>query len=167
MTQRRVLIIDDSPDTQKMLAEQVIEPLGYQPIVAWDGEEGLELSLEQRPHLIILDMRLPKMDGLDVLKKLQEQQPDVPVVFTTAFEATELVVEAFRLGARDYVIKPIDPQKMQETVQHVLSANRLREERDQLTQQLLDANDQLERQLQELNTIYTIGRAVTSLLDLD
>ncbi|MBN1976286.1 MAG: response regulator [Anaerolineae bacterium] len=167
MAQRRVLIIDDSPDTQKMLTEQVIEPLGYQPVVAWDGEEGLKLSLERKPHLIILDMRLPKMDGLDVLKKLQEQQPDVPVIFTTAFEATEMVVEAFRLGARDYVIKPIDPQKMQEAVQHVLSANRLREERDHLTRQLLSANEQLERQLQELNTIYTIGRAVTSLLDLD
>ncbi len=167
MTQKRVLVIEDSPDTQKMLVEQVIEPLGYQPIVAWDGEEGLELSLEKRPHLILLDMRLPKMDGLDVLKELQERQSDIPVIFITAFEATEIVIEAFRLGARDYVVKPIDPKKMQETLQHVLSANRLREERDHLTQQLLDANEQLERQLQELNTIYTIGRAVTSLLDLD
>jgi PAS domain S-box-containing protein len=167
VTQKRVLVIEDSPDTQKMLVEQVIEPLGYQPIVAWDGEEGLELSLEKRPHLILLDMRLPKMDGLDVLKELQERQSDIPVIFITAFEATEIVIEAFRLGARDYVVKPIDPKKMQETLQHVLSANRLREERDHLTQQLLDANEQLERQLQELNTIYTIGRAVTSLLDLD
>jgi len=167
VTQKRVLVIEDSPDTQKMLVEQVIKPLGYQPIVAWDGEEGLELSLEKRPHLILLDMRLPKMDGLDVLKELQERQSDIPVVFITAFEATEIVIEAFRLGARDYVVKPIDPKKMQETLQHVLSANRLREERDHLTQQLLDANEQLERQLQELNTIYTIGRAVTSLLDLD
>jgi two-component system NtrC family sensor kinase len=112
-------------------------------------------------------MRLPKMDGIDVLKALQEQQPGLPVIFITAFEATEMVVDAFRLGARDYVVKPINPQEMRETIKRVLAANRLREERDQLTQQLLDANEQLQRQLQELNTIYTIGRAVTSLLDLD
>jgi signal transduction histidine kinase/DNA-binding response OmpR family regulator len=167
VSQKRVLIIDDSPDTQKMLIEQVLQPLDCQPIVAWDGEDGLQLSLEEKPHLVILDMRLPKMDGLDVLKALQEQQPGVPVIFTTAFEATEMVVDAFRLGARDYVVKPINPQEMRETIKRVLDANELREERDQLTQQLLDANEKLQRQLQELNTIYTIGRAVTSLLDLD
>jgi two-component system NtrC family sensor kinase len=150
-----------------MLIEQVLQPLDCQPIVAWDGEDGLQLSLDEQPHLVILDMRLPKMDGLDVLKALQEQQPGLPVVFITAFEATEMVVDAFRLGARDYVVKPINPQEMQETIKRVFAANRLREERDLLTQQLLDANEQLQRQLQELNTIYTIGRAVTSLLDLD
>jgi PAS domain S-box-containing protein len=165
--QKRVLIIDDSPDTQKMLIEQVLQPLDCQPIVAWDGEDGLQLSLDEQPHLVILDMRLPKMDGLDVLQALQEQQPDLPVIFLTAFEATQMVVDAFRLGARDYVVKPINPQEMQETIQRVLAAGRMREERDQLTQELLRANEQLQRQLQELNTIYTIGRAVTSLLDLD
>lgn len=167
MSQKRVLIIDDSPDTHKMLIEQVLQPLDCQPIVAWDGEDGLQLSLDEQPHLVILDMRLPKMDGLDVLQALQKQQPDLPVIFITAFEATELVVDAFRLGARDYVVKPINPQEMQETIKRVFAANQLREERDRLTQQLLDANEQLQRQLQELNTIYTIGRAVTSLLDLD
>jgi signal transduction histidine kinase/CheY-like chemotaxis protein len=167
VSQKRVLIIDDSPDTHKMLIEQVLQPLDCQPIVAWDGEDGLQLSLDEQPHLVILDMRLPKMDGLDVLEALQKQQPDLPVIFITAFEATEMVVDAFRLGARDYVVKPINPQEMQETIKRIFAASRLREERDQLTQQLLDANEQLQRQLQELNTIYTIGRAVTSLLDLD
>jgi PAS domain S-box-containing protein len=167
VSQKRVLIIDDSPDTQQMLIEQVLQPLDCQPIVAWDGEDGLQLSLDEQPHMVILDMRLPKMDGLDVLKALQEQQPGLPVIFTTAFEATEMVVDAFRLGARDYVVKPINPQEMQEIIKRVLAADRLREERDQLTQQLLNANEQLQRQLQELNTIYTIGQAVTSLLDLD
>jgi two-component system NtrC family sensor kinase len=150
-----------------MLIEQVLTPLDCQPFVAWDGEDGLRLALDEHPHLVILDMRLPKMDGLDVLKALQEQQPGIPVIFITAFEATELVVDAFRLGARDYVVKPLNPQEMQETIKRILAADKLREERDQLTQQLLEANEKLQRQLQELNTIYTIGRAVTSLLDLD
>jgi signal transduction histidine kinase/CheY-like chemotaxis protein len=167
LSQKRVLIIDDSPDTQKMLIEQVLQPLDCQPIVAWDGEDGLQLCLDEQPHLVILDMRLPKMDGLDVLKALLEQQPGLPIIFITAFEATEMVVDAFRLGARDYVVKPINPQEMRETIKRVLAADKLREERDQLTQQVLDANEQLQRQLQELNTIYTIGRAVTSLLDVD
>jgi two-component system NtrC family sensor kinase len=167
VTSKRILIIDDSPDTQKMLTEQVIEPLGYQAIAAWDGEEGLKLFSEEHPNLVILDMRLPEMDGIDVLKALQEKQENTPVIFITAFEATEMVVEAFRMGARDYIVKPFSPQDMQETVQRVLAADDLREERDQLTTKLMEANEQLQRQLQELNTIYTIGQAVSSLLDLD
>ncbi|HET89549.1 MAG TPA: response regulator [Chloroflexi bacterium] len=165
MPQERVLVIEDSFETQQLLAELVLEPNGYRHIQALDGEEGLRLALEEEPDIIVLDMQLPKMNGLEVLEALQEHQLDTPVIFTTVRESVELVVQAFRLGARDYVIKPFGPLEMQDAIQRVLSATTLREERDQLTQQLVDANQQLQRQLQELNVIYTVGRSVTSLLD--
>jgi two-component system NtrC family sensor kinase len=121
--------------------------------------------LEEKPDLIVLDMQLPKMNGIEVMKALQEQDVDIPIIFTTIRESVELVVQAFRLGARDYVIKPFGPMEMQEAIRRVLSSTTLRDERDQLTQELVEVNRQLERQLQELNIIYTIGRSVTSLLD--
>jgi len=167
MAQRRVLVIDDSTETQRLLAELVLEPSGYRPIAALDGEEGLRLALQEQPDLIILDMQLPKMDGLEVLRALRQRNVDIPVIFLTIQDSAELVVEAFRLGVRDYVIKPFSLQEMQEAIQRALAAARLREERDQLMQQLLEANQQLQRQLQELNAIYAIGRSVTSLLDLN
>ena len=167
MAQKRILVIDDSSETQQLLAELVLEPSGYRPIVALDGEEGLRLALEEHPDLIVLDMQLPKMNGLEVLQALQQQNVDTPIIFTTVRESAELVVQVFRLGARDYVIKPFDPYEMQEAIQRVIASTALRDERDQLTQQLVEVKQRFQRQLQELNAIYAIGRSVTSLLDLN
>ncbi|MBU0702239.1 MAG: response regulator [Chloroflexi bacterium] len=167
MAHERVLVIEDSTETQQLLAELVLEPNGYRAIAALDGADGVRLALEEHPDLIILDMKLPKMDGLEVLQALRQRDVIIPIIFTTVHDSPELVVQAFRLGARDYVMKPFGPAEMLEAIQRVFSATRLIEERDQLTQQLLEANQQLERQLQELNAIYTIGRSVTSVLDLN
>ncbi len=167
MEQERILIIDNSAGTRQLLVELVLEPHGYRFITAMDGEEGLRLALHEHPDLIILDMQLPKMNGLEVLEALRQRNADIPVIFTTIRESAELVVQAFRLGARDCVMKPLGPANMQEAIQRVLAVVRLREERDQLTEQWLEANQQLQRQLQALNAIYAIGRSVTSLLDLD
>jgi len=165
VAQKRVLIIEDSTETQQLLARLVLEPNDYQPIEALNGEDGIRLALEEKPELIILDMKLPEMNGLEVLQALQQQNCDIPVIFTTIAESPELIVQAFRLGARDYVMKPFGPDEMLEAIQRAFYATKLREERDQLTQQLVKTNQQLERQLQELNAIYTIGRSVTSVLE--
>jgi PAS domain S-box-containing protein len=165
LAQERILVIEDSFDTQQLLAELVLEPNGYRPLAAMDGAEGLRLALEEKPDLIVLDMQLPKMNGIEVMTALKEREVDIPIIFTTIRESVELVVQAFRLGARDYVIKPFGPFEMQEAIRRVLSSSTLREERDQLTQKLIEVNHQLQRQLQELNIIYTVGRSVTSLLD--
>jgi two-component system NtrC family sensor kinase len=165
LAQERILVIEDSFDTQQLLAELVLEPNGYRPLAAMDGAEGLRLALEEKPDLIVLDMQLPKMNGIEVMTALKERDVDIPIIFTTIRESVELVVQAFRLGARDYVIKPFGPFEMQEAIRRVLSSSTLREERDQLTQKLIEVNHQLQRQLQELNIIYTVGRSVTSLLD--
>lgn len=167
MARERVLVIEDSVETQQLLAELVLEPNGYRHLVAMDGEEGLRMALEENPDLIVLDMQLPKMSGLEVMMALREHNVDIPIIFTTIRESVDLVVQAFRLGARDYVIKPFGPLEMQEAIRRALASTALREEREQLTQKLLEVNRQLQKQLQELNVIYTIGRSVTSLLDLN
>jgi len=167
VAQERVLVIDDSPEIQQLLTELVLEPNGYRPIEALDGEEGLRLAQQELPELIVLDMQLPKMNGLEVLEAMQQKYIDIPVIFTTVRESAELVVRAFRLGARDYVIKPFGPEEMLDAIQRILSSTSLLEERDRLTDKLTEANQRFQRQLQELNAIYAIGRSVTSLLDLN
>lgn len=163
----RVLVIDDSLQIHEVLRDLVLEPQGYQVLSAYDGREGLRLVLEQRPDLIILDERMPHMTGVEVLEALREQGIQIPVIFTTIHGSEDLVVRVFRLGVRDYVIKPFDTQEMQQAVERVLTESRLRAERDRLLKELREANMRLERQVQEMHTLYSIGRSVTSLLDLD
>ncbi len=167
MAQERILVIEDSSETQQLLAELVLEPNGYRSLVAMDGEEGLRLALQEHPILIILDLQLPGINGFEVLEELQKLSANIPVVFTSAHQSPELIVRAFRLGARDFVLKPFDPREMLEAIQRTLTAARSRKKQQQFTQQLQEDNQQFERQLQELKALYAIGRSVTSLLDLN
>ncbi len=167
VAEERVLVIEDSVEIRQLLIDLVLQPGGYRTIVAADGEEGLRLALQESPDLIILDMQLPRMDGLQLLRALREQQADAPVIVVSIHESAETVAQVFRLGASDYIVKPFAPQEMQEAIRRALTFARSHAERDQLTRQLMEANQQLQRQLQELNAVYTIGRAVTSVLDLD
>ncbi|RME32301.1 MAG: GAF domain-containing protein, partial [Thermoflexia bacterium] len=104
---------------------------------------------------------------LEVIRALQEQNIQVPTILMTAFGSEELVVRAFRMGVRDYVIKPFEPGEMAQAVERALAEVRLRAERDRLVAQLEEANRRLQQQVQELNVLYSIGRSVTSRLDLE
>lgn len=167
MERERVLIVDDSREIRQALVDLVLAPKGYRILSAVDGLEGLRMIVEEKPDLVILDERLPGMTGLEILKALKEQDVRVPVIFITSHGSEDLVVQVFRLGVRDYVIKPFDPREMRRVVERVLGETRLRAERDALTQQLHRLNERLERQVQELRTLYSIGRSVTSLLDVN
>lgn len=144
MARELVLIIDDSHETQHLMAELVLKPGGYRSLAALDGEEGIRLALKEHPDLIVLGIELPKANGLEVLQALQQRNVDVPVICTTTGESAELVVQVFRLGARDCVIKPFGRQEMQEAIRRVLTAATFRRERDQLTHQLAEAEQRLQ-----------------------
>lgn len=167
MTRERVLIIDDSIEIQDILRNLVLEPAGYRTLTANQGAEGLRLALEETPDLIILDEQLPEMTGLQVMRTLYQRGVNIPVIFSSAHGSENVAVQAFRLGARDYFIKPFDPAEMLAAVERLLQESRLRSERDQLIEQLEKANKRLQQQLQELNTLYSIAQSMTSQLDLD
>jgi two-component system phosphate regulon sensor histidine kinase PhoR len=166
VTVDRILVIDDSKETRDFL-EDFLGSHGYAVLGAGDGEEGLLRALNECPDVVLVDMQMPGMTGLDLIKALGREGRDIPVIFVTAYGSEELAVKAFRAGARDYVPKPYEPQAILASVERALREVHLRRERDELTAQLSQANQTLERQLQELNALYTIGRAVTSLLDTE
>jgi GAF domain-containing protein/CheY-like chemotaxis protein len=140
---------------------------GYQTIAARDGIEGLELATRERPDLILLDLRLPKMGGMRVLRNLNARQVNVPVVVVTAWQSEELVVEALRLGVKDYVKKPFSANDLLGAVKRALTEARLRRERDTLTEQLLTSNQELEQRVRQLTALYEVGKGLASILDLD
>ncbi len=162
-----MLIVDDSDEVREIIASLILEPAGYRVLSASNGADGFRLLVETSPDLLILDEQMPGMTGIQVLRAMREQNIQVPVIFMTAFGSEDLAVQAFRLGVRDYVIKPFEPQEMAQAIERALTEVRLRRERDQLVAQLGEANRRLQQQLQELNTLYSIGRSVTSRLDLE
>jgi signal transduction histidine kinase/DNA-binding response OmpR family regulator len=161
-----VLAVDDRADSVNFLREYVLEPNGYKMLSANNGADALETVLSQSIDLVISDLVMPKMGGLELLEALRDRDIDIPVILMTFHGSEGTAVRAFRLGARDYIIKPFAIDEMLGAVDRALTEKRLRHERDHLTQTILKINQQLENRVQELRFLYGIGRSVTSLQDL-
>ena len=103
----RILIIEDDPDSGKMLLGY-LQTLHFSARHALDGAAGLEIFGDWKPHLVILDLMMPGMDGHKVLAQIR-QSSTVPVIITTALDEHDTGISSFREGADDYVTKPFDP----------------------------------------------------------
>ena len=167
MAGEKVLVIDDSAEALQFIREHVLDLHGYAFLGAQDGQEGLHKAVEENPDLIVMDLQMPKMTGLQVLKALQQRQYDIPVILMTVHGSEEIAVQAFRLGVKDYIIKPFEVETMLAAIDRALTERRLRAERAQLTQQILKINKQLGNKIRELSALYAIGQSVTSLLNLE
>jgi signal transduction histidine kinase/CheY-like chemotaxis protein len=167
MSGERVLVIEDGKAMRDFLVDSILVPAGYRVLVAPDGALGLRKAQQELPDLIILDMQMPLMTGTQVMQALRDSgHGDIPVIMMTAEGSETVAVAAFRLGARDYIVKPFTHDEMLSTVQRVLADEKRRRESDKNVQRIMLLNKQLERQLQEINTLYSIGKSVTSLLDV-
>jgi two-component system NtrC family sensor kinase len=162
-----VLAVDDREDSLRFLREYVLEPNGYKMIEARNGQKALEIILNQKVDLIISDLVMPQMGGLELMESLREKGLDIPAILMTFHGSEGTAVRAFRLGARDYIIKPFAIDEMLNAIDRALTESRLRQERDGLTQTVLKVNQQLESRVQELRFLYGIGRSVTSLRNLE
>ena len=167
MAGEKVLIVDDREDNLQFLGEYILASAGYAYITARDGFTGLQKALTERPDLIIMDIRMPGLSGLEVLENLNQRGLRIPVILMTFHGSEETAVKAFRLGARDYVIKPFGADEMYQAMDRALSETRLRQEKNELGKVLLRSNEQLTQRIKELNALFGIGKSVTSLLDLE
>jgi class 3 adenylate cyclase/DNA-binding response OmpR family regulator len=165
MSGETILVVDDSAATLDFVVDYILKPNGYQAVVARDGAEGIRKALAAPPDLIILDLEMPKMDGLEVLRGLNSRGLTVPIVLSTAHGSEDIAVEVFRLGVRDYVVKPYEVDEMLAAVEHTLEEKRIKRERDELFTRLAQSNRSLEARLKELSTLYGIGKSVTALLE--
>jgi two-component system response regulator ResD len=119
-----VLVVDDERTIGDVVA-RYLEHAGYATLVARDGERALELAGEQRPDLVVLDLMLPRIDGLEVMRRLrqrsarEDQRPPAIILLTAKGEETDRIV-GLRLGADDYVVKPFSPRELVARVDAVL-----------------------------------------------
>lgn len=134
----KILIIDDEEHMCWAL-DRAMRQEGYQTLVAYRGKQGLDLIRDEAPSLVILDLRMPDMDGLEVLKEAKAIQPKLPVIMLTAHGTIETAIEAMKIGATDYITKPFDLDELKLVIKQNLLVSQLETEvtflRSELTSQ--------------------------------
>lgn len=124
---RNILIIDDEAGMRDMVS-QLFTDAGYETATAPDGAAGLAAAKAAEFDLVMLDMSLPKMSGLEALAGIKEEKPDLPVIIMTAYGSAQTAIEALRLGAYDYITKPFDLDELQMTAERAFEAKRVIDE---------------------------------------
>ena len=112
----KILVVDDDPSI-RMLYKEDLEDEGYEVVVASSGEEALRLFEEENPDLVTLDILMPDMDGIQLLRKMKEKRPRVPIVMSTAYDYRD----DFAVWASEaYVVKSSDTSELKETIRRLL-----------------------------------------------
>jgi DNA-binding response OmpR family regulator len=111
----KVLVVDDEPEAVELLVE-FLSSKGYEVLTAGGGEEALQRVKADRPHLVLLDIRMPKMNGIEVLRRIREIDPEMGVIMVTAVNEEDMGRKALELGAFDYIVKPLDLKYLERSV---------------------------------------------------
>lgn len=122
-----ILVVDDDA-SQRRLIEFWLKEEGYEVVTATDGNAGLQVFTEKSPALMIADIRMPGLSGLDLLGRVKAVNPDTPVILVTAFGTVGDAVDAMKLGASDYVLKPLNADELKVNVQRALEHKQLLDE---------------------------------------
>ncbi|MCQ4262162.1 fused response regulator/phosphatase [Stutzerimonas stutzeri] len=155
-----LLIIDDDDVVRASLAAY-LDDSGFRVLQAGNGPQGMELFESEQPDLVICDLRMPQMDGLELIRLISERQLDLPVIVVSGAGVMSDAVEALRLGAADYLIKPLEDLAMLEhSVHRALDRSRLRLENRRYREQLETANRDLQASLHLLQEDQDAGRQV-------
>lgn len=145
--QVKVLIIEDEQPVRASF-RNYLEDLNYEVSEASDGVEGLKRFEEFQPDVVVLDLRMPRMDGHDVLRELSKKSPDVPLIVASGTGRINDTVEALHLGAWDYILKPVsDLTILEHSLNQVLERSRMLTQKQQYQEQL---EGEVERRTKEL-----------------
>ncbi len=154
----RILIVDDVISNVELLS-RALEPDGYEILVAQNGEDALRIAARAQPHLILMDVMMPGIDGLSTCRRLKADPhlAAIPVIFITALDERDCVVRGFAAGAIDYVVKPFHAEEVLLRVEHQLRLHRLNRRLEEKNRELLarmaeleEANHQLEQERNKL-----------------
>lgn len=130
----RVLVVDDEPSIVTLL-QYNLEKAGYSVTTAGNGEIGLQKAMQERPDLIVLDLMLPGIDGMDICKKLRQEKINTPILMLTARDDEFDKVLGLELGADDYLTKPFSPREVVARVKAILRRSKMVEETNTVVEQ--------------------------------
>jgi DNA-binding NtrC family response regulator len=120
MSKGRILVVDDE-DIVRTSCSRTLSPEGYDVRLAKNGVEGLKIANEERFDLVLTDLKMPDMDGIEVLRIIKEKWPETEVIIVTGYQTVDTAVKAIKLGAYDYIEKPFTPDALISAVADALT----------------------------------------------
>lgn len=132
---KKILIVDDEKNMIWAL-KKALKNESYTIITAYNGKDAVEMVKEQNPDLVLIDLRMPEMDGLEALEKIKKWNHKISVIMITAHGTMESAIEAMKMGALDYISKPFDIDELKIQIRKALDINNMKEEIDFLREEL-------------------------------
>lgn len=162
----KILVVDDDLDSLDLIGKQVLGASGYQVAMATDGGAAVQQAVTAQPDIVIVSMTLHGFSGKDFLSALKSQNFEQPVVVIVPQGGEQQALAAFRLGARDYLVRPIREAEVITVIDKLSAEIRLKKERGQLQQKVTQSAAELQERVKELDTLHKLGKAVTNLTDV-
>ncbi|MBN1596462.1 sigma-54-dependent Fis family transcriptional regulator [candidate division FCPU426 bacterium] len=150
----KILVIDDEPEICWIM-KKVLSENGCEAHTAFNGEQGMDMAEAVSPDLVFLDMKLPGVDGLEVLQRLKSKNPSLPVIILSAFDNVSAAVKAMKLGAYDYISKPLNIDEMLITLKNAMN-----------TTQLINEVENLQRQIKKHDSLIWSCASMQKVIDL-
>lgn len=161
----RILLVEHDPEISDLIARQALRSAGYQVHVVSDSSSAIKHAVQAPPDLIIANLNLPGLSAKDLLIALASQGVNTPLMVIAGKGQEQDIIQAFRLGAADYILWPARDAEVISAVERVLSRVHDLRDRQRLDLKLSETNHELQRRLRELNTLINIGKAVISITD--
>jgi two-component system response regulator AtoC len=136
----KILIVDDEVDALELM-EELFYSKDYSPLTATNGIEALAKIRDEEPDIVITDIRMPEMDGMELLELISKQYPYIPVIMVTAHGTIETAVEAMKMGAKDYILKPLRFDEILTKVETIAQLKSLEKENEYLRSKLVSRFD--------------------------
>ncbi|MFZ5809765.1 MAG: response regulator [Chloroflexota bacterium] len=159
----KILLVENDAAISDVIARQALRPLGYHVDIVLHASAALQEVARLNPHLILANLNLPGLSGKDLLVALQSQGFDIPTIVLAEDTEEGDILEAFRLGAADFLRWPARETEVVAAVERVLKHVRSRQERQALTNQLARLNEELEKRLADLTTLISVGKKISDL----
>lgn len=161
----RILLVEHDPEISDLIARQALRSVGYQVEVVPDASSAIKQSVQTPPDLIIADLNLPGLSAKDLIVALASQGVNTPMMVIANKGQEQDIIQAFRLGAADYLLWPARDAEVLSAVERVLRRVHERHDRQRLDMKLSEANRERQRKDRQLTAILNIGKAVTSVTD--
>ncbi len=160
-----ILLVEHDPEISDLIARQALRSVGYQVDVVADSSSAIKHSVQTPPDLIIANLNLPGLSAKDLLVALSSQGVNVPLLVIANKGQEQDIIQAFRLGAADYLLWPARDAEVISAVERVLSRVHDARDRQRLDMKLSEINHELQRKVRELTAILNVGKAVISITD--
>jgi DNA-binding response OmpR family regulator len=164
-SKERILVVENDPFLRDQIAHHILEANAYQVQAAGDAASAIAAAVQWGPDLIMVNLDLPGLSGKDLMVALTSQGVQTPLVIMAAKGREGDIIQAFRLGAVDYLLIPAREAEILTVVERVTRQIRERRERERLGNELRQSNQLLQNRIQEQNVLFAVGKAVTSITD--